>query len=103
MRPTHAGIARDEPSALECIDLNDPVHDATKDNRRHTREIPDSPAMSDRTEFDDPDIHGKSRKKKNIGNKTLGGVLLSISSIGLKFGKDNGDGLNQRKRNQKGE
>jgi hypothetical protein len=57
--------------------------------------------MSDRTEFDDPDIHGKSKKKNTRENKTLGGIPLSISSIGLKLGKFNGDGPNQRKRNQK--
>jgi len=87
----------DEPSALECIDLSDPVHFA-KEGKRELRELATSPALSERTEFEDPDTTGKSRKKKIMNNKSLGGVLLTMSNIGLKFGKENGDGMHNRKK-----
>ena len=41
-------------------------------------------------------------KKKILDNKSLGGVLLSMSNIGLKFGKENGDGMHNRKRGKIG-
>jgi len=87
----------DEPSALECIDLSDPVHSA-KQGKIQLRELPRSPALSERTEFEDPDTTGKSRKKKILDNKSLGGVLLTMSNIGLKFGKENVDGMHKRKK-----
>jgi len=97
-RPIDERTAGNEPSALECIDLSDPVYSATEKCRRQGRDMPNSPAMSDRTEFESPDIHGKSRKKRKLDNKSIGGVLLSISNIGLKFGKETGDGVHNRKR-----
>ena len=43
--------------------------------------------MSVRTEFEDPDINGRSRKKKDIKNASLSGVMMTISTIGKRLGK----------------
>ena len=102
LKSNYGGKGGDVPSALECIDLSDPVHSATKDDRRKARDMTDSPAMTDRTEFEDPDINGRSRKKTDLKNTSLGGILLSISSIGLKLAKESGDGVHSRKKRQKG-
>ena len=91
------GKADEEPSAMECIDLNDPVNDLIGHDKRQPRDIPDSPAMSDRTEFEDPDVNGRSRKKKD-----LSGVLKSVSTIGNRLGKKTADVVHRRKGSQKG-
>ena len=65
-------------------------------------DIPDSPAMSDRTEFEDPDINGRSRKKKDIKNASLSGVMMTISTIGKRLGKKSDEGIHRRNTIQKG-
>jgi len=90
-----------EASALECIDLSDPVH--AENDTKHAMDILQSPALSNRTEFEDPDINGRSRKKKDLKNTSLSGVLLGMSGIGQMWGREDKEGVHCRKRREDGQ
>ena len=63
----------DDHEALECIDLNEASN--RKDSLTDT--------ISIKTEFEDPDSRGRSRRRdvdNHVGSD--GGVMMTISSIG---------------------
>ena len=68
---TNKTNSADDNEALECIDLNDASMDSLTDT------------ISIKTEFEDPDSRGRSRRQNvdhHIGN--AGGVMMTISTLG---------------------
>ena len=82
--------------ALECIDLNDPVHSKPK-----MLIAPDTPLKTERSEFSEPDKDGLCAKNKILINEPLDSAIKKVSSIGQQLGLLKSDGLFNRKKLKK--
>ena len=78
------GTNHEDNSALECIYLGDPSHEAVYDSLQ-SKDDTVSAASTDRTELEDPDSNGYSQKKNHLKTANLEQAVNNLASIGREF------------------
>ena len=94
------GFDHEDNSALECIYLGDPAHEAVNDNLESKDDI----ISTDRTEFEYPDVKGNSKKKNYLKSSNLEEAVDNLVSIGREFSLKVTDrlGLHNRRATKEG-